>query len=139
MLYRRLMRGFYPGVAAPNVPRIESGWIPVGAIEAPEGLPNVSKNHPDRVVRATRVVGSLDHAILPVPPRKTVIPAMDFLSCYAIAVNEVNASGGRIVTSPTNGAAGVIPAVLKYIVEVGSRKYRALCHSCIVDRYFNSS
>jgi L-serine deaminase len=52
------------------------------------------------------------------PQRKTVFPAMDFLSCYAIAVNEVNASGGRIVTSPTNGAAGVIPAVLKYIVEV---------------------
>jgi L-serine deaminase len=48
-----------------------------------------------------------------------VIPAVDFLSCYAIAVNEVNAAGGRIVTSPTNGAAGVIPAVLKYIVEVG--------------------
>ena len=47
-----------------------------------------------------------------------MIPAMDFLSCYAIAVNEVNASGGRIVTSPTNGAAGVIPAVLKYIIEV---------------------
>jgi len=47
-----------------------------------------------------------------------MIPAMDFLSCYAIAVNEVNASGGRIVTSPTNGAAGVIPAVLKYLVEV---------------------
>lgn len=44
---------------------------------------------------------------------------MDFLSCYAIAVNEVNASGGRIVTSPTNGAAGVIPGVLKYIIEVG--------------------
>ncbi len=46
---------------------------------------------------------------------------MDFLSCYAIAVNEVNASGGRIVTSPTNGAAGVIPAVLKYIIEVSLR------------------
>jgi L-serine deaminase len=43
---------------------------------------------------------------------------MDFLSCYAIAVNEVNASGGRIVTSPTNGAAGIIPAVLKYLLEV---------------------
>ena len=52
--------------------------------------------------------------------RKTMIPAMDFLSCYAIAVNEVNASGGRIVTSPTNGAAGVIPAVLKYIIEVST-------------------
>jgi len=49
-----------------------------------------------------------------------MIPAMDFLSCYAIAVNEVNAAGGRIVTSPTNGAAGVIPAVLKYIIEVQS-------------------
>lgn len=35
----------------------------------------------------------------------------------AIAVNEVNASGGRVVTAPTNGAAGVIPAVLKYFVE----------------------
>lgn len=45
---------------------------------------------------------------------------MDFLSCYAIAVNEVNAGGGRIVTSPTNGAAGVIPAVLKYILEVSN-------------------
>lgn len=52
--------------------------------------------------------------------RKTLFPAIDFLSCYAIAVNEVNASGGRIVTSPTNGAAGVIPAVLKYIVEVSN-------------------
>lgn len=52
--------------------------------------------------------------------RKTMIPAVDFLSCYAIAVNEVNASGGRIVTSPTNGAAGVIPAVLKYITEVSA-------------------
>jgi L-serine deaminase len=50
-----------------------------------------------------------------------MIPAVDFLSCYAIAVNEVNAAGGRIVTSPTNGAAGVIPAVLKYITEVSTR------------------
>lgn len=52
---------------------------------------------------------------------------MDFLSCYAIAVNEVNASGGRIVTSPTNGAAGVIPAVLKYIIEVNIHKYMNFC------------
>lgn len=56
-----------------------------------------------------------------------MIPAMDFLSCYAIAVNEVNASGGRIVTSPTNGAAGVIPAVLKYIVEVRSFDKSKFC------------
>ena len=40
--------------------------------------------------------------------------AMDWLSVYAIAVNEENAAGGRIVTAPTNGAAGVIPSVLRY-------------------------
>jgi L-serine dehydratase len=38
----------------------------------------------------------------------------DWLSVYAMAVNEENAAGGRVVTSPTNGAAGVLPAVLRY-------------------------
>ena len=40
--------------------------------------------------------------------------AMDWVNLYALAVNEENASGGRVVTAPTNGAAGVIPAVLHY-------------------------
>ena len=39
---------------------------------------------------------------------------MDRLSLFAIAVNEENAAGGRVVTAPTNGAAGVAPAVLRY-------------------------
>ena len=39
---------------------------------------------------------------------------LDWVSLYALAVNEENAAGGRVVTAPTNGAAGVIPAVLKY-------------------------
>ncbi len=39
---------------------------------------------------------------------------LDWLNAFAIAVNEENASGGRVVTSPTNGAAGIIPAVLHY-------------------------
>jgi len=39
---------------------------------------------------------------------------MDWVNLYALAVNEENASGGRVVTAPTNGAAGVIPAVLHY-------------------------
>jgi len=60
-----------------------------------------------------RVHGNFNHPIMPIPPRRTVFPAMDFLSTYAIAVNEQNAGGGRVVTAPTNGAAGVIPAVLK--------------------------
>ena len=39
---------------------------------------------------------------------------LDWVNAYAIAVNEENAAGGRVVTSPTNGAAGIIPAVLHY-------------------------
>lgn len=42
---------------------------------------------------------------------------MDWISLYAIAVNEENAAGGRIVTAPTNGAAGVIPATIRYYLE----------------------
>lgn len=43
--------------------------------------------------------------------------AMDMVSAFAIAVNEENAAGGRVVTAPTNGSAGVIPAVLNYFVR----------------------
>ncbi|KAF4611097.1 hypothetical protein D9613_006797 [Agrocybe pediades] len=139
ILYRRLMRGFYPGVAAGynNNPAIAAGWER-DAIRGPQmnsdGLDTATDDLNPRPhtnitgnrnfgtnlqasKKLPRVIGSFDHALLPTPPRKTTIPAVDFLSCYAIAVNEVNASGGRIVTSPTNGAAGVIPAVLKYIIE----------------------
>ena len=42
---------------------------------------------------------------------------MDWVNLYAMAVNEENAAGGRVVTAPTNGAAGVIPAVLQYYVN----------------------
>lgn len=41
---------------------------------------------------------------------------LDWVSCFALAVNEENASFGRVVTAPTNGAAGVIPSVLQYYV-----------------------
>lgn len=49
----------------------------------------------------------------------------DWLSVYAMAVNEENAAGGQVVTSPTNGAAGVVPAVIRY--------YRDHCHSASRD------
>ena len=42
---------------------------------------------------------------------------LDWVSLYALAVNEENAAGGRIVTAPTNGAAGIIPAVLHYYIR----------------------
>jgi L-serine dehydratase len=41
---------------------------------------------------------------------------LDWVSCFALSVNEENASFGRVVTAPTNGAAGVIPAVLQYYI-----------------------
>jgi len=44
---------------------------------------------------------------------------LDWVSCFALAVNEENASFGRVVTAPTNGAAGVIPAVLQYLCCFG--------------------
>jgi L-serine dehydratase len=44
------------------------------------------------------------------------LAAMDWVTLWALAVNEENASGGRVVTAPTNGAAGIIPAVLHYAV-----------------------
>jgi len=45
------------------------------------------------------------------------LTVMDWVSLYALAVNEENAAGGRVVTAPTNGAAGVIPAVLAYYMR----------------------
>lgn len=53
------------------------------------------------------------------------LAAMDWVNLYALAVNEENAAGGRVVTAPTNGAAGIIPAVLKYATR--------FCHSPFAD------
>ncbi|NHF74362.1 L-serine ammonia-lyase [Paracoccus xiamenensis] len=49
--------------------------------------------------------------------RPNPLLANDWLAVYAMAVNEENAAGGRVVTAPTNGAAGVIPAVMRYITK----------------------
>lgn len=46
------------------------------------------------------------------------LSALDWVSLWAMAVNEENAAGGRVVTAPTNGAAGILPAVLHYLVRV---------------------
>src|SRR2546430_7931230 len=42
------------------------------------------------------------------------LDVMDWVNAYALAVNEENAAGGRVVTAPTNGAAGIVPAVLHF-------------------------
>jgi len=48
---------------------------------------------------------------------------LDWVNLYALAVNEENAAGGRVVTAPTNGAAGIIPAVLHYAVRFRTSPY----------------
>lgn len=46
----------------------------------------------------------------------------DWLNCYAMAVNEENAAGGRVVTAPTNGAAGIIPAVIRFYCKTSDER-----------------
>jgi L-serine dehydratase len=88
-----------------------SGYLPGGlnvARRASELNKRLIGNNPysnyEEWVGAIRKTGDSFHNIL------------DWVSCFALAVNEENASFGRVVTAPTNGAAGVIPAVLQYYI-----------------------
>lgn len=101
-LYKRLQQGFYPAMA---IPKPGGGSDELGVTTREERI------------------GRTDHPLQLVPKHtRPVFPGIEYLSCMAIAVNEVNASGGRVVTAPTNGAAGVIPATLKYLVEYHSQQ-----------------
>jgi len=63
-----------------------------------------------------RRAGQVHQAIMAKVERQISDPlaAMDFVNLWALAVNEENAAGGKVVTAPTNGAAGLIPAVLRF-------------------------
>ncbi len=65
---------------------------------------------------ATRRAARLHRRSEEVAAKPRPLDAMDWVNAYALAVNEENAAGGRVVTAPTNGAAGIIPAVLTYYV-----------------------
>ena len=56
-------------------------------------------------------------AVPRIPDGGDPLTALDWVTLWALAVNEENAAGGRVVTAPTNGAAGIIPAVLHYAVR----------------------
>ena len=62
--------------------------------------------------RAMRVVARIRARSLPDP-----LDGMDWVNAFAMAVNEENAAGGRVVTAPTNGAAGLVPAVGRYYLN----------------------
>lgn len=126
-LYARLMRGLYMGPRRLGHMSGDGG----DAIDRPKGAGEVERlpkperdasNVPARYTRremprTPKIRGSFQHEVVPVPPRRPNFPAMDWLSCWAIATNEQVASGGRIVIAPTLGAAGIIPSVLRYVVE----------------------
>lgn len=65
-------------------------------------------------LKVKRRAKALHAALMARGPRSEPSQVFEWVSLYALAVNEENAAGGRVVTAPTNGAAGVIPAVLKY-------------------------
>jgi L-serine dehydratase len=65
-------------------------------------------------LRVPRRAPDLYRGLLQEEPSADPLHVMDWVNLFAFAVNEENAAGGRIVTAPTNGAAGVIPAVLHY-------------------------
>ena len=54
------------------------------------------------------------HRVLVESSESRPLDAMDWVNAFALAVNEENAAGGRVVTAPTNGAAGIVPAVIAY-------------------------
>ncbi|KAI0862379.1 serine dehydratase alpha chain-domain-containing protein [Xylaria cubensis] len=131
-LYNRLTRGLYPSrqsLTEPDTPELlpsmKSGELDTtssaGGLRPSEKSKSstmaLSRKGTNGKRGPPRIHGSVYHPIMPSPPRRTSLPAMDYLTVYAIAVNETNAAGGRIVTAPTNGAAGIIPATLKYTIE----------------------
>ena len=65
------------------------------------------------------------------------LSVLDWINVYAFAVNEENAAGGRVVTAPTNGAAGVIPAVLHYcdrfVLNQGQRGGAAVGEDAVIE------
>ncbi|MGW0193118.1 L-serine ammonia-lyase [Nonomuraea sp. NPDC003201] len=65
-------------------------------------------------LKVKRRANQLHRRLQSEPAEKDPLQAMDWVALFALAVNEENAAGGRIVTAPTNGAAGIIPAVLTY-------------------------
>ncbi|TPJ31211.1 L-serine ammonia-lyase, partial [Mesorhizobium sp. B2-6-6] len=68
-------------------------------------------------LQVRRRAPALREHLLQTTARTDPMWAMEWVNLFALAVNEENASGGRIVTAPTNGAAGIIPAVMLYYMR----------------------
>ncbi|OYX57162.1 MAG: L-serine ammonia-lyase [Micrococcales bacterium 32-70-13] len=69
-------------------------------------------------LRVPRRAGGMAEQLRALDAAATRDCSLEWLQAYAIAVNEENAAGGRVVTAPTNGAAGIIPAVMRHALDV---------------------
>ncbi len=108
----------------------ESVWRPEAETRA--GLLTIWKAMQDCVSRGLRSPGTLPGGLKvtrrapamaaelraqPEAALRDPLTILDWVNLYALAVNEENAAGGRVVTAPTNGAAGIVPAVLHYYLH----------------------
>jgi L-serine deaminase len=84
-LYQKMTRGFYPTDFKTS---LEKG---------------LQQQETSKVI----VTGRVDHPLTPIAPRRVSFPTMDILACYAIAVNEMNAAGSRIVVGAFNKQTGL--------------------------------
>ena len=106
------------------------------------GSLRVPRRAPDIYAKLSRqVAASKSGEFVRIPPSKFLcetkpiafasadpLQQLDWVSLFALAVNEENAAGGRVVTAPTNGAAGIIPAVLAYYIHFYPKADRAGMH-----------
>lgn len=104
-LYKRLMRGLYP-------------QFPEGTLSSSKPLASGKGDGLVPLRPGMTFRGRRDHPLPPVPPRKTSFPAMEALSTYAMAVNEVNAAGGRIVSClPANLLVSIVRRLTKVMTR----------------------
>lgn len=118
---------------------IDSGCLASGILP---GSLRVPRRAPDIYAKLSRqVAASIIGESVRVPPSKFLLQSkpvdyvtadplqqLDWVSLFALAVNEENAAGGRVVTAPTNGAAGIVPAVLAYYLHFYPGADRAGMH-----------
>jgi L-serine dehydratase len=116
------------GLSIAQLMRInERAWRTDAELDA--GLDHIWETMKACVARGCRTEGHLPgmmkvkrraselHRMLSSRPEQSLkdqLTILDFVNLYAMAVNEENAAGGRVVTAPTNGAAGIVPAVMHY-------------------------
>ena len=108
----------------------EHAWRPDAEVDA--GLDRIWDAMKSCIERGIRTEGRLPgnllvkrrapevHRSLSAHPEQALrdqLTILDFVNVYAMAVNEENAAGGRVVTAPTNGAAGIVPAVIQYYLN----------------------